>query len=264
MYLWHGTELVKNTVPSFVARVRRRARAVGRHKETLSVFFPFSVSSPFPFFKNLNLTVQYNKNLILATITNMFCLFTLPFVKQSLIEVVVLSDHKENSKAEENKINFTMPRTRKAGSNLSENKKKKESKDKKRSKSKVKASAGNKAAAEESHARAPVTTRPKRAKTIAPVNSKEGKEVVAQADQTVQDAAKQDETERNVANDKTSDTLELLKNTPPATTSAEFDKKYPAEIELMPPSDVPIDNATPNDILFGRGGLTNQHPGTPH
>jgi hypothetical protein len=58
------------------------------------------------------------------------------------------------------------------------------------------------------------------------------------------------------------DTIDLLKNTPLATTPEEFDKKYPVEIELMPPSDVPIETPSSEDILFGRGGLTNHHPGT--
>jgi hypothetical protein len=31
--------------------------------------------------------------------------------------------------------------------------------------------------------------------------------------------------------------------------------------ESMPPNMVPIDQPTSNDILFGRGGLTNHHPG---
>jgi len=31
--------------------------------------------------------------------------------------------------------------------------------------------------------------------------------------------------------------------------------------ESMPPNMVPIDQPTTNDILFGRGGLTNHHPG---
>jgi len=43
--------------------------------------------------------------------------------------------------------------------------------------------------------------------------------------------------------------------------SEAYDDKYPAEGDLIPPSDTPVEKPTPNDILFGRGGLTNHHPG---
>lgn len=44
-------------------------------------------------------------------------------------------------------------------------------------------------------------------------------------------------------------------------TQEDFDKKYPADVYLQPASDEPIETPTANDILFGRGGLTNHHPG---
>jgi len=43
--------------------------------------------------------------------------------------------------------------------------------------------------------------------------------------------------------------------------SDDYDEKYPAEGDLLPPSEMPVEKPTPNDILFGRGGLTNHHPG---
>ncbi len=57
------------------------------------------------------------------------------------------------------------------------------------------------------------------------------------------------------------DTLDLLLNTPLARTNDDFARKYPEKIEMTPPSDEPIVNPAMNDILFGRGGLTNHHPG---
>ena len=32
-----------------------------------------------------------------------------------------------------------------------------------------------------------------------------------------------------------------------------IEEKYPAETDMLPPSDVPVENPNPNDILFGRG-----------
>jgi len=43
--------------------------------------------------------------------------------------------------------------------------------------------------------------------------------------------------------------------------SEDYDDKYPADVDMLPPSDMPVEKPTPNDILFGRGGLTNHHPG---
>mmetsp|Transcript_26511 Transcript_26511/g.40540 ORF Transcript_26511/g.40540 Transcript_26511/m.40540 type:complete len:834 (-) Transcript_26511:99-2600(-) len=57
------------------------------------------------------------------------------------------------------------------------------------------------------------------------------------------------------------DTLRALTNTPMCTNPEDFDKKYPAEVLMHPPSDVPIETPDANDVLFGRGGLTNHHPG---
>ncbi len=31
--------------------------------------------------------------------------------------------------------------------------------------------------------------------------------------------------------------------------------------ETVKPSESPVDDPTPNDVLFGRGGMTNGHPG---
>merc|ERR1712157_477415 len=41
----------------------------------------------------------------------------------------------------------------------------------------------------------------------------------------------------------------------------DYDKKYPVDMDLQPPSNVPIEKPSSHDILFGRGGLTNHHPG---
>jgi len=57
------------------------------------------------------------------------------------------------------------------------------------------------------------------------------------------------------------DTLQELNDTPLPQTTEDFDKKFPADLEMTPASDVPIANPLPHDILFGRGGLTNHHPG---
>jgi len=43
--------------------------------------------------------------------------------------------------------------------------------------------------------------------------------------------------------------------------SDDYDEKYPVDADMLPASVVPVDKPTPNDILFGRGGLTNHHPG---
>jgi hypothetical protein len=57
------------------------------------------------------------------------------------------------------------------------------------------------------------------------------------------------------------DTLEVLKVTPLCNTVQEFEQKYPADLEMTPPDLTPIQHPTHTDILFGRGGLTNHHPG---
>jgi len=44
-----------------------------------------------------------------------------------------------------------------------------------------------------------------------------------------------------------------------------YDVKYPKAKKddvVTPPSTVPVEKALDRDILFGRGGLTNHHPGT--
>ena len=43
-----------------------------------------------------------------------------------------------------------------------------------------------------------------------------------------------------------------------------YDQKYPPDDGLLPPSDEPIETPEPEDILFGRGGLTNHHKGIVH
>jgi hypothetical protein len=57
------------------------------------------------------------------------------------------------------------------------------------------------------------------------------------------------------------DTLEVLKAIPLCTTAQEFEQKYPVELAMIPPDMTPIQHPTHSDILFGRGGLTNHHPG---
>lgn len=57
------------------------------------------------------------------------------------------------------------------------------------------------------------------------------------------------------------DTLEVLKAIPLCTTAQEFEQKYPVELAMTPPDMTPIQHPTHSDILFGRGGLTNHHPG---
>lgn len=57
------------------------------------------------------------------------------------------------------------------------------------------------------------------------------------------------------------DTLKSLLATPLATTNEDFTKKYPEKIVMVPPSNEPIPIPRETDILFGRGGLTNHHPG---
>jgi len=58
------------------------------------------------------------------------------------------------------------------------------------------------------------------------------------------------------------DTLEILKAAPLAETAQEFEDKYPSHVRQTPPNSTPILIPNPSDILFGRGGLTNHHPGT--
>ena len=41
----------------------------------------------------------------------------------------------------------------------------------------------------------------------------------------------------------------------------DYDKEYPPDDDILPPSVVPVDHVTSRDVLFGRGGLTNHHPG---
>jgi len=48
---------------------------------------------------------------------------------------------------------------------------------------------------------------------------------------------------------------------PKSAVEEDINKKYPAEVDLQPPSNKPVDKPNPHDILFGRGGLTNHHPG---
>jgi hypothetical protein len=57
------------------------------------------------------------------------------------------------------------------------------------------------------------------------------------------------------------DTLEILKATPLCTNAQDFERKYPPDLEMQPPNFTPIQNPNHTDILFGRGGLTNHHPG---
>ena len=58
------------------------------------------------------------------------------------------------------------------------------------------------------------------------------------------------------------DTLEILKATPLAETPEDFENKYPSHVRQTPPSSTPIPIPNPSDILFGRGSITNHHPGT--
>lgn len=37
--------------------------------------------------------------------------------------------------------------------------------------------------------------------------------------------------------------------------------RWPADYQVVPPSDQPVSRPTDHDVLFGRGGLTNHHPG---
>ena len=57
------------------------------------------------------------------------------------------------------------------------------------------------------------------------------------------------------------DSLDLLKATPLARNLAEFEKKYPTELSQEPEDRTQIVEPNEDDVLFGRGGMTNHHPG---
>ncbi|GFH52884.1 hypothetical protein CTEN210_09360 [Chaetoceros tenuissimus] len=57
------------------------------------------------------------------------------------------------------------------------------------------------------------------------------------------------------------DSLDLLKATPLVHTIAEFEKKYPIDLSQDPEDRTQFIEPNDSDVLFGRGGMTNHHPG---